>query len=228
MKKIIGVIGGMGPLATVNFFEKLVKMTKVDRDQDHPHILINNNPAVPDRTAAILENAPSPVPVIVESGRILEAAGASFLAIPCVTAHHFWQEIQDSLSIPLIHMIRETAAKYPAHDEKNPVGLLATSGTLKAQIFEKVFPRDSALRPVEDVQKNQVMRAIYSVKGGEVAAGKILIIEAAQTLIDRGAKAIIAGCTEIPLILQSEDIPVPLIDPVTVLAETCLDRVFSK
>lgn len=228
MKKTIGVIGGMGPLATVNFFEKLVKMTKVENDQDHPHILINNDPSVPDRTAAIVEGGASPVPVLVRSGQTLEKAGASFLGMPCVTAHNFWQDVQDSLAIPLIHMIRETAAKNPQYDEENPVGLLATSGTLKAQIFEKVFPSRSVLRPDDEVQKNKVMRAIYSVKGGDIAMGKNLIIEAAQILLDRGAKAIIAGCTEIPLILQSEDIPVPLIDPVTVLAEVCLERAFSE
>lgn len=226
--KIIGVIGGMGPLATVNFYEMLISMTKVENDQEHPRVIIDSNPKVPDRTKAILENAPSPAPVIIETAKTLQAAGADFLGMPCVTAHHFYEEIQAAVDIPLIHMIRETAEQYSSKYMGKKAGLLSTSGTIKAKIFQKAFPPQAILTPDEETQSNLVMKAIYGVKGGDVAASKPMIMQAAEKLIADGAELLIAGCTEIPLILKTEDIPVPLLDPVVVLAKCCLSHYFDK
>ena len=226
-KKIIGILGGMGPLATVNFYEVLISMTKVEKDQDHPRVIIDSNPGVHDRTKAILEKGPSPAPVIIEMATNLQNAGADFLAMPCVTAHHFFNEIQKAVDIPIIHMIRETAQKYYDDFQGKNAGLLATSGTINAKIFQSAFPSGSTLIPDDDTQTHLVMKAIYDVKSGNIEAAKPLIIEAAKKLIRQGAELLIAGCTEVPIILKPKDIPTPLLDPIHVLARCCLNRYFD-
>jgi len=226
-QKILGVIGGMGPLATVNFFEKLVEQTTVENDQDHPRIFIDNNPKVPDRTKAILGEGSSPAPVIIEMARNLHRAGADFLAMPCVTAHYWFDEIQKQVDIPIIHMIRETAEVYSSQFSGKKAGLLATAGTLKTRIFQSVFPSDSILTPETESQTQHVMKAIYGVKGGDVTAAKPLILRAADILIHNGAELLIAGCTEVPIILKPGDKAVPLLDPIQVLIECCLRQIFN-
>ena len=226
-QKILGVIGGMGPLATVNFFEKLVQQTTVENDQDHPRILIDSNPKVPDRTRAILCDGPSPAPVIIETAKNLHRAGADFLAMPCVTAHHWFDEIQEQVDIPIIHMIRETAESYRSRFSGKKAGLLATAGTLKTRIFQSVFPPDSILTPDTESQSQHVMKAIYGVKGGDVTAAKPLILKAADILIQNGAELLIAGCTEVPIILKPGDKSVPLLDPIQVLVDCCLRQLVN-
>ena len=228
MENIIGILGGMGPLATAHFFDVLVRMIPSASDQEHPRILIDSNPKVPDRTRAILSGGPSPVPVIVETAENLQKAGANFLAMPCVTAHHFFDDIQSAIDIPLIHMIRETAAKYGEQFSGKKAGLLATNGTLKAGIFQKQFPEETIITPDGETQEDLVMKAIYGVKGGDVAASSDLIRQAAQRMIQKGAHLLIAGCTEIPVVLRQEHLPVPLLDPIRILAEACLNRLGRK
>ena len=225
--KIIGILGGMGPLATVNFYEVLIGMTKVEKDQNHPRVIIDSNPGVPDRTKAILEKGPSPAPVIIDMAKNLQSAGADFLAMPCVTAHHFFDEIQKAVGIPIIHMIQETAKVYEANFSDKKAGLLATSGTITAKIFQSAFPAGSTIIPDDETQTHLVMKAIYGVKGGNVDAAKKMIIEAAEKLIQQGAELLIAGCTEVPIILKPEDIPTPLLDPIHVLAKCCINRFFD-
>ena len=223
-EKIIGVLGGMGPLATVNFFEKLVLETTVENDQDHPRIIIDNNPKVPDRTKAILDKGPSPAPVIIEMARNLARAGAGLLAMPCVTAHNWFDEIQAGVDIPIIHMIRETADVYTGQFAGKKAGLLATAGTLKTKMFQTLFPPDTILTPDDQSQSQLVMRAIYGVKGGDVNTAKPPILQAADILIQKGAELLIAGCTEVPIILKPGDRDVPLLDPIQVLVDCCLER----
>lgn len=224
-KKIIGVIGGMGPLATVNFFERLVRLAPFEKDQEHPRILIDSNPSVPDRTKAILGQGSPPTSVIVETGKNLQRAGADFLAMPCVTAHHFYDDIQAALDIPLIHMILEAAKFYQKHHGYAKAGLLATLGTVQAGIFHRYFPEENLIIPDAETQAECVMKAIYGVKGGGLDPSVSLINRAAERLIERGARVLIAGCTEIPIILKQENISVPVIDPVEILAQACLDRI---
>ena len=109
MKKTIGIIGGMGPLATADLFTKIINLTKASKDSDHIHILIDNNPKIPDRTSAILYGTESPLPYLIESANRLVSAGADFLIIPCITSHGFYDELSDNVSIPILNIAEETA-----------------------------------------------------------------------------------------------------------------------
>jgi aspartate racemase len=224
--KIIGVLGGMGPAATADFYQKLIRATPAKTDQDHLKVLIYSNPHIPDRTAAIRGEGPDPLPALVASAEALIRGGADFLTIPCVTAHHFFDGLQAAVKVPILHLIRETVVvvgvEYPT---LRRFGLLATSGTLQSRMFEAKFePQGLTILTCErTVQESRVMEAIYAVKTGEpLDHPRGLIREAATHLLERGAQAIIAGCTEIPLVLRDGDLPVPVIDPTWNLARAAV------
>jgi len=226
-EKIIGILGGMGPEATIDLFYKIIKFTPAEKDQDHLRIIIDNNPKIPDRTAAILGKGEDPLPALRETAQNLEKAGADFIIIPCNTAHYFLPSIQESVKIPILNMIEETAKETQQRiPQIKKVGLLASIGTYKTEIYHQQFKKYNieVIYPNEK-DKEEVMKAIYAVKAGDLSEEvKKNIISIAQKLIDKGAEAIIAGCTEIPLILKERDVSAPIIDPTQVLAKAAVQK----
>lgn len=228
MKKTIGILGGMGPEATAYFYELIVTQTRAKTDQEHIKAIIYSNPEIPPRTDSILKKGPSPTPLLVEGFQRLKDAGADFVVMPCVTAHYFCPEIKDQVDIPFISLLDE-AVKWAK--EKVPglrrAGLVASSGTLESRLFHDAFANAGieVLNPEEEEQ-NQVMETIFGPKG--IKAGftsgfpKETLVSIAKVLIARGADAIIAGCTEVPLVLKDLDIPVPLIEPLRIAAQACI------
>jgi len=226
-EKIIGILGGMGPEATIDLFYKIIKLTPAEKDQDHLRIIIDNNPKIPDRSAAILGKGKDPLPALQETAKNLEKAGANFIIIPCNTAHYFLPSIQESVKIPVLNMIEETAKETQKRNSSiKKTGLLASIGTYKAEIYNKYFKKYNieVISP-EEKDKEEVMRVIYAVKAGNLSEEvKKSIISIAQKLIDKGAEAIITGCTEIPLILKEEDVSVSIIDPTQILAKAAVKK----
>ena len=228
MKKTIGILGGMGPEATGYFYELIVKQTRAETDQDHIKAVIYSNPEIPPRTDAILGIGPSPTPLLVEGFRRLKDAGADFVVMPCVTAHYFYPEVKDQVDIPFISLLDE-AVGWGKKEVPNlkKAGLIASKGTLETKLFHNVFSKEGieVIHPEEDEQ-NQLMEAIFGPKG--IKAGfttgfpKETLVSIAKVLIARGADAIIAGCTEVPLALKDRDIPVPLIEPLRIAARACI------
>jgi len=226
-EKIIGILGGMGPEATIDLFYKIIKFTSAEKDQDHIRIIIDNNPKIPDRTAAILGKGEDPLPALQETARNLEKAGADFIIIPCNTAHYFLSSIRESVRIPVLNMIEETAKDIQQRiPQIQKVGLLASVGTYKTEIYHQQFKKlNIEVVYPDEKDKDAVMKAIYAVKAGDLSEGvKSNILKIAQKLIDEGVKVIIAGCTEIPLILKEQDISVLLIDPTQILAKAAVQE----
>ncbi len=226
-EKIIGILGGMGPEATIDLFYKIIKFTSAEKDQDHLRIIIDNNPKIPDRTAAILGKGEDPLLALQQTARNLEKAGADFIIIPCNTAHYFLPSIQESVKIPILNMIEETAKETQKRiPQIQKVGLLASIGVYETKLYHQRFKKFNieVISP-EEKDKEEVMKAIYAIKAGDLSEGvKKSILKIAQELIDRGAGAIIAGCTEIPLIIKEGDISVPIIDPTQVLAKAAVQK----
>jgi len=225
---VIGILGGMGPEATAELFFRIIRATPAKKDQDHLRIIIDNNPKIPDRTAAILHGGPSPLPMMIETAKNLERAGASFLIIPCNTSHYYIDELQKEIEIPVINMIEVTASRLKRKNFKK-VGLLATNGTIKTGLYQNALGKEGieAIVPQEDLQK-EVMRAIYDhIKAGDLDAGRKIVLRIANELIKRGAEAVICGCTEISLVLKEGDISVPVIDPLQILAEEAVKLAFE-
>ena len=234
-EKIIGILGGMGPEATIDFFSQIVKGTKVKTDQDHLRILIDNNPKVPNRTLAIQGKGTSPLPLLIKSAKTLEKAGVDFIAIPCVTAHYFYGPLQERIKVPILHIVEETVDYIRARLKRiHKIGLLATTGTLQSDLFQKGFSRSKVdlILPDPDTQKGRVMAAIFGKGGikerGPTEKSKRLILDASRKLIDQGAQAVIAGCTEIPLVLKDGDLSVPVIDSVAILARAAIRKAKGK
>ena len=212
MSKTIGVIGGMGPAATVDFFAKLLEATPAERDQDHLRVLIDSNPRVPDRNAAIAGRGPSPAPKLAEAARGLERAGADVLVIACNTAHAFADEIQAATTIPLLSMIDATA---DAAMENKPwrVGVLAADGCRRAGLYQRAFEaRNVEALFLNDEGQQEFMQLLYRIKAGDVGDATQRAMERlAISLNARGAQAVIAACTEVPLVLNADALATPVI-----------------
>jgi len=214
----IGVLGGMGPDATVDFMAKVLKFTSAARDQDHVRMLVDNNPAVPDRQLALTGDGEDPGTALVAMAKGLESQGADFLVMPCNTAHAWVQTIRNAVGIPLVSIIDETVIACSCFDT---VGLLSTAGCLESRVYQDGLESagKQLVLPTAD-ELGELMELVYGVKGGdtgEVAFAGMAAI--AQAMIDRGASAIIAGCTEIPLILDPSRLGVPVIMSTDVLAK---------
>lgn len=228
MKKTIGILGGMGPEATAYFYELLIKKTKAEKDQEHIRVLIYSDPGIPPRTDAILGKGLSPLPHLVEGVRVLSEAGADFMVMPCVTAHYYYNEILAQKRVSFLNLLDETLLyalrKIPGLKK---AGLISSTGTLKSRLFHDAFAGEGieVIAP-EEREQEEVMEAIFGKQGIKAgfASGRAreIILQAAAKLIKRGAEAMIAGCTEVPLVLKKEDIPVPLIEPLEILAEVSI------
>ncbi len=228
MKKTIGILGGMGPEATSYFFQLLIKKTGAACDQEHIPILIWNNPKIPPRTDAILHKGKSPLPLLLEGINILEKGGAGLIVMPCITAHYYAPQLQARAKVPFVNLLDESlgyAKKYIPGIKKT--ALIASSGTVASRLFHKTFEQAGIeiIAPGPAEQK-RIQNAIFGKKGIKAGfttgAPKETIIAMARILIKRGAEAVIAGCTEVPLVLEPKDIFVPFIEPMKIGALACI------
>jgi aspartate racemase len=224
-EKIIGILGGMGPEATADLYMRIIRATLVEKDQDH-HRIIDSNAKIPDRTPAILGTGPSPLPLMLETGLNLQRAGADFIIMPCNTAHYFHSQLQAGLDVPVLHMIRLSAEETKrSHPDVRNAGLLATDGTLASRLYHESYGEQyiEIVAPTEEAQRD-VMDAIYRhIKRGDLETGGKMLHQAAHTLMDGGAEAVICGCTEVSLVLHDGDLAVPVVDPLQVLAKKAVE-----
>jgi aspartate racemase len=213
----LGVLGGMGPAATLDFLAKLQAFTPAETDQDHIRVIVDINPKVPDR------NVPGSGagPMLAEMAGALAGAGAEVLAIACNTAHAHADLIQRASGLPLIDMI-ETGASAARDSGAMRVGVLGTKGGLRLY-REYLAAQAMGLVTLEPEQQEAFMQALYRIKGGDLSAAVRRDLKAlADELVAGGAEAIVAGCTEVPLVLRQQDLKVDLIDPGELLARRCV------
>ncbi len=223
MRKIVGVIGGMGPMATWWFCEHITRHTRAGSDQEHAHVCVDCNTNIPDRTEAILHGGESPVPELVKSGVRLQSMGAGVLVMPCVTAHCFHEELAPRFDVPLLNMLQETVREITRR-QIDCVGLLATDGTLAAGVCERQLSEEG-IRVVVPSPGNQkhVMQLIYDgVKAGSAEFDLSGINEAIRELTDKGAQAMLLGCTELPVAFARYGIRAAVIDPLEILAKAAI------
>lgn len=230
-RRTIGVIGGMGPLATADFYLRLVRATPAATDQEHLHVLIDSNAAIPDRTAAIEGRGPDPTPVLVETAKRLVAAGAEVLVMPCNSAHAFLDAIRRSVPVPVLDIMEEVAAAAASlQPAPAAVGLLATPGTMRQRLYHQALARRGIGVIAPDAGGQRVVSdAIASVKAGDTGpAVRGRIRQAAEALVRAGAGAIVLGCTEVPLVFGPEDATVPVLDGTEILARAAVREGFGE
>lgn len=222
---VIGILGGLGPEATVDFFSKLVARTPAATDQDHFRILIDNNPKVYNRNDAIAGTGPSPGPQLADMARALFGAGSDFLVLACNTAHAFEDEIRAATPLPFVSMIQEACdeilRRFPSARQ---VGILGAQGCLDARLYESALAERDLTGVVLNTQdQSSFMKLVYQIKSGDRSAE---VPSAArhfgETLIAAGAEIVVAACTEVPLVLRDGDLDRPLIDSTGVLADRCI------
>lgn len=205
----MGVLGGVGPLATIYFADLVVKMTDAKTDQEHIAMVILNHSSIPDRTEYIMDKSkPNPLPVMVGDAKMLEDDNCDYIVIPCNTAHYFYDEIQKSVNVPIINILEETV-KYCEETipDVKKIGVLATDGTIKSQAYQNIIQKHSleCVIPSEEDQKS-VMNIIYN----QVKAGKTVDIFEFHRIIGElkksGCDAIVLGCTELSIIKKDFEI----------------------
>lgn len=227
----IGILGGMGPAATVDFLAKIVAATPAHCDQEHIPVIVWSDPQTPDRTQALLDpDSPSPVPALRDGAMALERAGADFIAIACNTAHHWHHCIQKATAIPVLHIADVAVDELVRTGARagGAIGLMGTNGTLvsghyrrrlEAAGFEVIVPDQSS--------QATLMTAIEAVKAGNMARGREAAMQTARLLLEHGAERLLLACTELPVALRSDLHAIPFVDATDALAKACVALAMS-
>ena len=222
MNKRLGVLGGMGPQATNTFYQFVIDRTDARTDQEHVNALILSDSGMPDRTAAILGSEKARQAVyerLLSDARLLESAGCTAIAVPCNTSHFFLDKVQEQISIPIIHMIRETAKLLAAQGYKRP-GILATDGTIQTELYQKEFSAAGIQAVIPSPQAQElVMSLIYDdIKAGRDGdPQKFAGIH--QDLLNQGCDCGVLACTELSVFADKHHLPPFYTDAMAVLAE---------
>lgn len=228
-EKIVGIIGGMGPEATVDLMARLIRLTPALDDADHVRCIVDNNPKVPSRIKALIEGGgASPVPELQDMARRLEAWGADFLAMPCNTAHYYFQDIQDAVSIPMLNLIEITVRTVLKHQPRiAAVGILGSTAMLLTGLYQRAFATAGVTVVYPDTScQARVMFAIKDIKKGAVDQAAPAFETAVSNLETQGAQAVVVACTELsllsPALPPTLPLPVPQYDAADILARAII------
>ena len=228
-ERVLGVLGGMGPLASAAFMTRLTLLTPATRDQDHVPAVLWSDGRVPDRMAARRGNGPDPLPALIRGLHGLEAAGCGAIAIPCNTAHGWIDGMRAATRLPILHIVDAAAADLRRQGIlAGPVGVMGTAATLDMRLYQDALGAQGwpCLIPDPAEMERWVTPAIAAVKANRVAEAYPALAEAVLALRARGAQAVVLGCTEIPLGIQAgpwQDLGVPLVDTIDALARAALE-----
>ncbi len=216
---MVGVLGGLGPEATVDFMARVLALTPAESDQDHIHLLVDQNPNVPNRQDALLRDGEDPLPEIVAMAKRLEEAGCDLLVMPCNTAHAWEDDIVAATAVPFLSIVDATVAVIPEGISK--VGLMTTPAGLESACYQRTLAERGIETIVHDgTGLEKLMKLVYSIKIGEARPGVATAMRGlAEELVERGAERIIYGCTEIPIVLDADAIDVPALSSTDELAK---------
>jgi len=220
--KVVGIIGGMGPDATVDFMSRVLRATPANADQDHVRMVVEHNPRIPSRQLAMKGEGENPGPVIAAMAARLEAAGADFLVMPCNLAHAWQSDIRAATSIPFVSIVDESLlSALSRSDDQSAIGLMTTPGCFTSGLYQQALSdagRPAIVQTPDEL--SETMLLVEKIKGGdqstEVADG---LKQLANRLVDRGAKVLIAACTEFPLVLTESMFNVAFVSSTDVLAK---------
>lgn len=225
MKKTIGILGGMGPMATADLFQKITVLTDAAGDHDHIRVYIDSNASIPDRTAAILKGGEDPVPAMADSLRKLELCGADCVIMPCNTAHYFLPRLEPLTKLPFISMIGAAAAACRTRFPGKTAGILATTGTLSAELYQKALAAaDVPFLVPDEGERDALMEVIYQgVKAGAPPSRyRAAFLSVTEGMTARGADCFLLACTELPLAVQALGLDLPHVDPTEELAKAAV------
>tara|TARA_B100001250_G_scaffold26408_1_gene21806 strand:+ start:1572 stop:2315 length:744 start_codon:yes stop_codon:yes gene_type:complete len=220
-KLIAGVLGGMGPLATVDFMSMVIDLCPIVTEDDHVRLLVDQNPHIPNRQIVSNIKSKNIGSMLADGALKLQNAGADFIVMPCNTAHMFSDDIKTRINIPFIHIVDETINEITAYfPDKKSAGIMATSACINAKIYQDgLTVNNKKFHLPSESYQDECMKSIFDIKEGtEISNPADSMYKIANHLTEKGAEILIAGCTEIPLVLKNEDLNVPLISSTEVLA----------
>jgi aspartate racemase len=218
--KILGVLGGMGPLASAHFMLRLTLLTPAEHDQDHVPAVLWSDPRVPDRTVHDPRGAADPLPWLLRGVRGLRAAGCGAIAMPCNTAHR-WYDAMTAEGVPILHIVDAAAVALQRVAADGTVGVMGTAATLATRLYQDRLERQGwrCIVPSAADMAERVAPAVAAVKANRPGDAYAPLAEVVRSLAERGARAVVLGCTEIPLGLQAgAAVGVPVVDTIDALA----------
>ena len=225
-KRLVGVLGGMGPAATVDFMAKVIAATPAMADQDHVPLVVYQVPQIPSRTAAVAEGSDAPLPAMLAGIRVLEGAGAEVIVIPCNTAHYWYEPLASATLLEIIHI---ADAVHEILEERvslqREVGIMATRATLGSSVFQGRLPDVRFVAPSEGTQR-LIDEVIETVKSGQLERARRLASTAARNFMAEGAEILLLACTELPIALERES-GLDFIDSTEALARACVAACFD-
>lgn len=227
MNRFFGILGGLGPQATLNFMQSLIEKTDANKDQEHMNYIAFQHATIPDRTAYILKKTEvNPFPYLKEDVKKLENMKVDFIVMPCNTAHYFYNQLQNETSIPIINMINETIVYIKkAHPTMKKIGVLATEGTIQSNLYQDVMEENrlNVIPTPREIQEN-INILIYNQVKKKRAINKGLYLQIINQMISLGCELIILGCTELSVINSDmESFPIPVVDAQRVLVEKTIE-----
>ena len=228
-EKVLGVLGGMGPLASAQFMTRLTLLTPAERDQDHIPAVLWSDPRIPDRGAALIGQGPDPLPWLVRGIDGLKAAGCGAIVIPCNTAHGWFDPLTRAAGMPILHIVDAAAAGLRRIGvPSGRIGLMGTAATLAMKLYQNRLAASGweIIVPEPAQMDRLVMPSIAAVKANRVAEAFIPLAEVVNSLASRGAAAVVLGCTEIPIAIQAgpaEALRVPVVDTIDALARAAIE-----
>ena len=221
--KRLGILGGMGPAASAEYITRLIQQTPATCDQEHIPFVLWNEPRTPDRSTSLRNGDNRPLPYLLQGIQVLKDAGCNFIVIPCNTAH-FWYDELIKFQVPIIHIVDSVAySLYDADVDSGIIGVMGTQATIELGLYQRHLTDWNCIVPSQDEMNNIVQPAIDLVKAGDMVKSHAMLMSVVDSLISRGAKAVVLGCTEIPLAVREDNLNgIPLINSIDSLVKAAI------
>jgi len=220
--KRLGILGGMGPAASAEYITRLIAQTTASCDQEHVPFVLWNEPRIPDRSTSLLNGDDRPLPFLLQGVQVLKAVGCTLIVIPCNTAH-FWYDELIKLKVPILHIVDSVAYALCDLDITGTIGIMGTQATIELGLYQDRLTDWNCIIPTQEEMDNIVQPAIDLIKAGDMVKSQVMLMSVVDSLISRGAKAVVLGCTEIPLaVKEHSQNGVPLINSIDSLVKAAL------
>jgi len=227
--KRLGVLGGMGPAASAEFITRLIQQTPASCDQEHIPFVLWNEPRTPDRSTSIRNEDDKPLPYLLQGMQVLKAVGCTTIVIPCNTAH-FWYDELVKFKIPILHIVDSVADSLRDVNVTGTIGVMGTQATVELGLYQYMLNKSGwdCITPTKEEMNNLVQPAIDLIKSGSIKEAHPMLMTVVKSLIDRGAKAVVLGCTEIPLaVKETEENNIPLVNSIDSLVKAAIN-IYTK
>jgi len=221
--KRLGILGGMGPAASAEYITRLIAQTQANRDQEHIPFVLWNEPRIPDRSTSMRNGDDRPLPFLLQGIQVLKAVGCNLIVIPCNTAH-FWYDELIKLKVPIVHIVDSVAYSLcDANVNSGTIGIMGTQATIELGLYQNRLTDWNCIVPTQEEMDNIVQPAIDLIKSGDMSKAYDMFMIVIDSLIARGAKAVVLGCTEIPLAVnQNRRDGIPLINSIDSLVKAAI------